>query len=148
MTIRQGDKLIAGQTLTTDYNSLGNKPSINNIVLEGNKTLEDLGIASITNEFVTKTELTATLTDYVNNEALTERFAEELTAVVSKEELPTELEPYAKIENTYTKEEVDTKIEAKDSLPPQSEETYGKFLQSNQSEAAWVSLGIIRDWNE
>ncbi len=31
---------------TTDYNALDNKPSINNVTLEGDKTLEDLGIAS------------------------------------------------------------------------------------------------------
>lgn len=29
---------------TTDYNALSNKPSINNVVLEGNKTLADLGL--------------------------------------------------------------------------------------------------------
>lgn len=148
MTIRQGNKLIAGQTLTTDYNTLENKPSINNIVLEGNKTLEDLGIASITNEFVTKDELNTTLESYINEDELTNRFTEELEKTVLKSELPSELEPYAKIENTYTKEEVDSKIEAKDSLPAQSDTTYGKFLQSNTPEAEWVSLGIIRDWNE
>lgn len=148
MTIRQGNKIVAGQTLTTDYNTLSNKPSINNVVLEGNKTLEDLGIASITNEFITKTELNDTLDTYVTEDELTLRFVNELDKTVLKEELPSELEPYAKIENTYTKAEVDSKIEAKDSLPPQSETTYGKFLQSNASEAEWVSLGIIRDWNE
>ena len=32
---------------TEDYNDLRNKPSINNVVLVGNKTLQDLGISEI-----------------------------------------------------------------------------------------------------
>ena len=36
----------SGGTGTSNYNDLENRPSINGVVLEGNKTLEDLGIAS------------------------------------------------------------------------------------------------------
>ena len=34
---------------TSDYNNLINKPSINEVELKGNKTLEDLGDKSLTN---------------------------------------------------------------------------------------------------
>lgn len=38
-----GGEVVVG---TTDYSQLENKPSINNVTLEGNKTLDELGIAS------------------------------------------------------------------------------------------------------
>lgn len=44
MTIRQGDKIVAGSVVNHDYLELENKPVINNIVLRGNFTLADLGI--------------------------------------------------------------------------------------------------------
>ena len=44
MSIRQGNKIIAGNVDTTDYTALLNKPQINSIELNGNKTLEELGI--------------------------------------------------------------------------------------------------------
>ena len=34
---------------TTDYNDLNNKPSINDVMLKGNKTLEELGDHLLTN---------------------------------------------------------------------------------------------------
>lgn len=34
---------------TSDYNNLDNKPSINNIILEGNKTTQELGIQTTVN---------------------------------------------------------------------------------------------------
>lgn len=43
--IAQGSSQSVG---TTDYNSLSNKPQINNIALSGNKSLHDLGIAAET----------------------------------------------------------------------------------------------------
>ena len=49
---------------TTNYNELTEKPKINNIELEGNKTLEDLGIqragnylTEIPSEYITEKEL-------------------------------------------------------------------------------------------
>lgn len=36
----------SGEGGTTNYNQLTNRPSINNVTLSGNKTLDDLGIAS------------------------------------------------------------------------------------------------------
>ena len=44
MTIRQGNKIIAGNINVEDYNTLQNKPQINSVELSGNKTLEELGI--------------------------------------------------------------------------------------------------------
>lgn len=43
MNINLGD---AGLPGGTDYDSLRNKPSINNILLQGNKSLDDLGIVN------------------------------------------------------------------------------------------------------
>ena len=44
MTIRQGNKIIAGNINVEDYNTLQNKPRINSVELNGNKSLDDLGI--------------------------------------------------------------------------------------------------------
>lgn len=44
MTIRQGDKIVAGYTPSKDYLTLENRPSINHIELNGNLSLSDLGI--------------------------------------------------------------------------------------------------------
>lgn len=50
MAIYQGDKLLASDINvkpgTTDYNDLSNKPSINGIALDGNKTATDLNLQS------------------------------------------------------------------------------------------------------
>lgn len=131
MSIRQGDTIVAGYIAYDDYTELDNKPSINGVVLEGNKTLAELGIASITEGYVKDTELTEILTGYVTTTALT-----------------TTLEDYALVENTYTKDEVDAIVDAKDSLPPQNTDTYGKILQSNVGGASWISFGILREWDE
>ncbi len=45
---------------TTDYEALSNKPSINSVMLIGNKTSEDLGIDDMEN--ITNSELEAALT--------------------------------------------------------------------------------------
>lgn len=66
MTIRQGDKIVAGVVSNTDYNVLDNKPSINNIILNGNFSLSDLGIQS-KGDFVSK----QTFAEYVDTTALT-----------------------------------------------------------------------------
>lgn len=44
MTIRQGDKIVAGYTPSKDYLALENRPSINHVELNGNLSLSDLGI--------------------------------------------------------------------------------------------------------
>lgn len=44
--VNLGKNVNTGGSGTSDYNDLEHKPSINDVVLEGNKTLEDLGIMS------------------------------------------------------------------------------------------------------
>lgn len=71
----------SGGTGTSDYTQLVNKPSINSIILTGNKTLTDLGVASATHthtgyltnipsEYITETELTSKgyLTSYTETD--------------------------------------------------------------------------------
>lgn len=44
VSLSNGEMIDAGSAGTSNYNELSNKPQINNIELEGNKTLEDLNI--------------------------------------------------------------------------------------------------------
>ena len=46
MTIRQGDKIVAGLTISGDYNDLKNKPHLENIELSGTRSLEEFGIST------------------------------------------------------------------------------------------------------
>lgn len=46
MTIRQGDKIVAGLTISGDYNDLKNKPLLENIELSGTRSLEEFGIST------------------------------------------------------------------------------------------------------
>lgn len=43
------DLVVGGYIFDKNYNNLDNRPSVNNIVLEGNKTFEDLGRLDIKN---------------------------------------------------------------------------------------------------
>ena len=56
MSIRQGNKIIAGNVDNADYTALLNKPQINSIELSGNKTLEELGIQA-KGEYALKSEM-------------------------------------------------------------------------------------------
>ena len=56
MSIRQGNKIIAGNVDNADYTTLLNKPQINSIELNGNKTLEELGIQA-SGDYATTSEL-------------------------------------------------------------------------------------------
>ena len=60
------------------------------------------------------------------------------SSINGKADKATTLEGYG-IEDAYTKDEVDGKIQAKDSLPPQAD-NQGKFLTTNGTAAAWQSL--------
>lgn len=40
--------------MATDYETLDNKPTINNVPLEGDMTLEDIGILELTPEMVSE----------------------------------------------------------------------------------------------
>lgn len=77
---------------TTDYEDLDNKPSIGGVTLEGNKTLEQLGIqpagdylTEVPEEYVTGTELEKQLEDYPTNESQAEGLAEKLDKNQGKE---------------------------------------------------------------
>lgn len=59
-----GNITITSESGTTDYDALDNRPSVNNVVLSGNKTLDELGIQAkgnylteIPSEYVTDKEL-------------------------------------------------------------------------------------------
>lgn len=54
------------QPSNNDYNKLENKPSINNIVLEGNKTLKELGIQEIGN-YANKNEIPTQISELEND---------------------------------------------------------------------------------
>lgn len=75
---------------TSDYNDLANKPRINNVVLEGNLTLRELGI------------ILPDLTNYVTTEALDEA----LLDYAKKNEIPS-------VEGLLSKVEADTLYQSK-----------------------------------
>lgn len=64
MSIRQGDILVAGYVPLDSYDGLRDKPSINGVVLEGNKTLDEIGVPPL-DDYVNFTELNTTLEDYL-----------------------------------------------------------------------------------
>lgn len=57
----------SGATGTNNYNNLSNKPSINDVVLEGNKTSEDLGIDTPTTLFESATGTQSAITLSASN---------------------------------------------------------------------------------
>lgn len=58
--VNLGKNVNTGGSGTSDYNDLEHKPSINDVILEGNKTLKDLGIMGSDNAY-TKEEMNKTL---------------------------------------------------------------------------------------
>lgn len=80
----------SGEVGTNDYNNLQNKPSINNVELDGNKTLDELGIqpkgeylTEIPSEYVTDSELTEQLEGYATKEDIPD-----VSGFATKEEIP------------------------------------------------------------
>ena len=63
---------------TNDYTELENKPSINNVTLQGSLTLEQLGIQP-TGDYVTNAELTTELGGYVSTTSLNDTLTNYLT---------------------------------------------------------------------
>ena len=106
MTIRQGDKIVAGSVVNHDYLELENKPVINNIVLRGNFTLADLGIQPAgdylkRDEYLSYVNTSTKLLDALYNNLLT---ALNKNSLDIKHFIPTvknELEDYAKKEDLY-----------------------------------------------
>lgn len=80
----------SGEAGTNDYNNLQNKPSINNVELDGNKTLEELGIQP-KGEYATEEQVTEQLEGYATKEEIPDvsGFAtkEQLEEYATKDEL-------------------------------------------------------------
>jgi len=64
-----GNITITSENGTTDYNALDNRPSINNVVLSGNKTLEALGIQE-KGDYLEENDLQDALQDYAKSDEI------------------------------------------------------------------------------
>lgn len=77
-----------GGTGATDYPSLTGKPSINGVVLEGDKTPEELGMYSkreTDEKFETKTQAAAALAQYAKTEEVTEMINQAVVSAINTE---------------------------------------------------------------
>ena len=77
-----------GGTGATDYPSLTGKPSINGVVLEGDKTPEELGMYSkreTDEKFETKTQAAAALAQYAKTAEVTEMINQAVVAAINTE---------------------------------------------------------------
>lgn len=77
-----------GGTGATDYPSLTGKPSINGVVLEGDKTPEELGMYSkgeTDEKFETKTQAAAALAQYAKTAEVTEMINKAVVAAINTE---------------------------------------------------------------
>ncbi len=48
--MRVNESIRPGSGVSSDYEDLSNKPSIESVTLQGNKTFSDLGLEALTNE--------------------------------------------------------------------------------------------------
>ena len=106
MTIRQGDKIVAGSVVNHDYLELENKPVINNIVLRGSFTLEDLGIQPAgdylkRDEYLSYINTSTESLDTLYNNLLTALNKNSLDIKHFIHTVNNELEEYAKKEDLY-----------------------------------------------
>lgn len=106
MTIRQGDKIVAGSVVNHDYLELENKPVINNIVLRGSFTLEDLGIQPAgdylkRDEYLSYINTSTESLDTLYNNLLTALNKNSLEIKHFTHTVKNELEEYAKKEDLY-----------------------------------------------
>ena len=106
MTIRQGDKIVAGSVVNHDYLELENKPVINNIVLRGNFTLADLGIQPAgdylkRDEYLSYINTSTESLDTLYNNLLTALNKNSLDIKHFIHTVKNELEDYAKKEDLY-----------------------------------------------
>lgn len=77
-----------GGTGATDYPSLTGKPSINGVVLEGDKTPEELGMYSkqeTDEKFETKTQAAAALAQYAKTAEVTEMINQAVVSAINTE---------------------------------------------------------------
>ncbi len=106
MTIRQGDKIVAGSVVNHDYLELENKPVINNIVLRGSFTLADLGIQPAgdylkRDEYLFYVNTSTESLDTLYNNLLTALNKNSLDIKHFIHTVKNELEDYAKKEDLY-----------------------------------------------
>lgn len=106
MTIRQGDKIVAGSVVNHDYLELENKPVINNIVLRGSFTLADLGIQPAgdylkRDEYLSYVNTSTESLDTLYNNLLTALNKNSLDIKHFTHTVKNELEDYAKKEDLY-----------------------------------------------
>lgn len=106
MTIRQGDKIVAGSVVNHDYLELENKPVINNIVLRGSFTLADLGIQPAgdylkRDEYLSYINTSTESLDTLYNNLLTALNKNSLDIKHFIHTVKNELEDYAKKEDLY-----------------------------------------------
>jgi hypothetical protein len=106
MTIRQGDKIVAGSVVNHDYLELENKPVINNIVLRGSFTLEDLGIQPAgdylkRDEYLSYINTSTESLDTLYNNLLTALNKNSLDIKHFIHTVKNKLEEYAKKEDLY-----------------------------------------------
>lgn len=106
MTIRQGDKIVAGSVVNHDYLELENKPVINNIVLRGSFTLADLGIQPAgdylkRDEYLSYVNTSTESLDTLYNNLLTALNKNSLDIKHFIHTVKNELEDYAKKEDLY-----------------------------------------------
>lgn len=106
----------SGESGTTDYEALNNKPSIGDVTLSGNKTLDELGIQA-KGDYLTEVP-----EGYVTEEELTSKGY--LTEVPEEYVNQTEMEEYAQPKGDYLTEETDPTVPswAKENTKP----TYSK----------------------
>lgn len=99
-----------GGSGTSDYNALSNKPQINSIEISGNKSLEDLGIASIesVNEKIDKMDV------YTKSQVDTE-IENAISDKTTKTYVDTQLGFKANTSDIYTRSYIDNKFETQTS---------------------------------
>lgn len=79
----KGDKGDRGPAGTTNYTDMTNKPSINNVTLEGDKTSEDLGLQPA-GDYATRSDIPTELSDLTNDSGFITKSVSDLTNYYDK----------------------------------------------------------------
>ena len=107
-------KMDTGTGGSNDYNDLNNKPQINGITLQGNKTSAELGIITGPTDVYTKQEtdnlIDAKITEAGATKADTSYVNEQLNLKASKSDVNLALASKADVNSVYTKEETTSAI--------------------------------------
>ena len=107
-------KMDTGTGGSNDYNDLNNKPQINGITLQGNKTSSELGIITGPTDVYTKQEtnnlIDAKITEAGATKADTSYVNEQLNLKASKSDVNLALASKADVNSVYTKEETTSAI--------------------------------------